>query len=167
MHDHRTQEAPEESTYLDQAILGLLLGPDAHHPLSETEIVRAISVPGHVPSALKRLRTAGLIQRWNDLVTASRPAVRFHEITQLPGRNRVEESERRYERSVLELLLSDAGKSPLSEKEIRRALSTKKKRRLAVVDALHRLDGAGLVDCRGELACDSEPARCFEQVMTL
>lgn len=97
---------------------------------------------------------AGLVHRWNELVSPSRAAVCFHQITQPPDAG--SEYERRHEHSVLELLLSAASETPLSEQEIRRALGTsKKKRKLAVVDALSRLDRAGLVDRRGDLAVAS------------
>lgn len=166
MQDHRTQEGSEECIRLEQAILGLLLDLDTHRPMSEAEIARAISTPGHIPTALKRLRVAGLIHRWNDLVSAARPAVRFHQITQSqdPG----SEYERRHEHAVLELLLSAAGENPMSEREIRRMLGvTKKGHKLAVIDALGRLDGAGLVDHRLSLAFASEAARRLDHVLTL
>jgi hypothetical protein len=56
----------------------------------------------------------------------------------------------------------------MSENEIRRALSaTKTTQKLAVIDALSRLDGAGLVDRRGDLAVASAATRRFDRVMTL
>lgn len=136
----------------------------AHQPESPT-ITDAEPPPGG--SRLKRLRVAGLIHRWNDLVSASRPAVRFHEITQSVDPD--SEHERHHERSVLELLLSDADENrPLSEKQITRALGASKKgRKLDVIDALDRLDGAGLVDRRAGLAVASEAARRFDQVIAL
>jgi hypothetical protein len=82
MPDQRSSIESEAHAYLDRGVLGLLLDIDKQRPWSEAEIAREISTPGHVPASLKRLRTAGLIHRWNDLVTASRSAVRFHEITQ-------------------------------------------------------------------------------------
>jgi hypothetical protein len=82
MLDQRSSTESEAHAYLDRAVLGLMLDIDQQRPWSEAEIAREISTPGHVPASLKRLRTAGLIHRWNDLVTASRSAVRAHEITQ-------------------------------------------------------------------------------------
>ena len=65
-------------------------------------------------------------------------------------------------------LLGGNGEEPMSENEIRRALSaTKKTQKLAVIDALSRLDGAGLVDRRGDLAVASAATRRFDRVMTL
>ncbi len=56
----------------------------------------------------------------------------------------------------------------MSEREIRRALGvTKKGHKLAVIDALGRLDGAGLVDHRLGLALASEAARRLDHVLTL
>ena len=166
MHANRTQEPFDEPTCLEQAILELILDPDTQRPWSDTEITRAISTPGDVSSALKRLRLAGLIHRWAELVSPARAAIRFHEIEQStdPG----SEYERRHERSVLELLLSESGEQPMSEKEIRRALgASKKTKKLAVIDALSRLDGAGLVDRRGDLAVASPAARRIDCVMAL
>jgi len=77
MLDQRSSIECEAHAYLDRAVLGLLLDIDKQRPWSEAEIAREISTPGHVPASLKRLRTAGLIHRWNDLVTASRAAVRL------------------------------------------------------------------------------------------
>ncbi len=168
MQDHRIQDGSEEHACLDQAVLQLMLDSDRQRPLSQAEIARGISTPGHVPDSLKRLRRAGLIHRWNDLATASHPAVRFHEITQSqdPG----SEYERHHDHAVLECLLvrSSDGERPLSEQEIRDALGArKKKHKLAITDALDRLDGAGLIERRGRQAIASEVAKRFDQIMTL
>ena len=82
MPDNRSSTESEAHALLDQAVLQLMLDRDRQRPWSEAEIARMISTPGHVPASLKRLRTAGLIHRWNDLATASHAAVYFHEITQ-------------------------------------------------------------------------------------
>ncbi len=167
MYDHGIQEDSPEHACLDQAVLGLMLDSDRQRPLSEAEIARAISIPGHVPDSLKRLRRAGLIHRWNDLATASHPAVRFHELTQShdPG----SEYERRHDHDVLECLLARGrdGEHPLTEQEIREALGArKKKRRLAVADALDRLDRAGLIERRGGRAIASAVARRLDRIAT-
>lgn len=167
MYDHGIQADSPEYACLDQAVLGLMLDSSRQRPLSEAEIARAISIPGHVPDSLKRLRRAGFIHRWNDLATASHPAVRFHEITQPqdPG----SEYERRHDHDVLECLLarSGDGERPLCEQEIREALGARKKKRgLAVADALDRLERAGLVERRGGRAIASQVARRLDQIMT-
>ena len=84
MPDQRSSVESEANACLDKAVLELMLDPDRQRPWSEAEIARTISTPGNVPASLKRLRIAGLVHRWNDLATASHPAVRFHEITQSP-----------------------------------------------------------------------------------
>ena len=166
MHKQRISEGSEEPTRLDGVILNLLVSEDTQRPWTEAEIARAINTPGHLPTALKRFRMAGLIHRWNDLVSASRPAVRFHEITQSVDPH--SERERHEDRSVLEFLLSDADENrPLSDKEVGRALGAKKGHELVAINALDRLEGAGLVDRRANLAVASEAARRFDQIMTL
>jgi hypothetical protein len=106
MFDQRSSTESEAHAFLDRAILGLLLDDDKQRPWSEVEIAREISTPGHVPASLKRLRTGGLVHRWNDLVTATRSAVRFHEITQSGDPASAEE--RRHDKAVLESLLARA-----------------------------------------------------------
>lgn len=168
MLDQRSSVESEAHAHLDQAVLGLLLDSDKQRPWSETEIAREISTPGHVPASLKRLRIAGLIHRWNDLVTASRSAVRFHEITQSDDPASADERQR--DKAVLESLLvrGSDGQGPLSEQEICEAFGAKKsKQRLAITDALNRLDGAGLIERRGGRAIASEVATHFDQIMTL
>jgi hypothetical protein len=79
MHTQRIPDGFEEPSQQDRAILlDHLL---AHgRPLAEYELAREVSVPGDVSIALKRLRTARLVHRWNDLVTPSLAAVRFIEV---------------------------------------------------------------------------------------
>ncbi len=104
-----------------------------------------------------------------DLATASHPAVRFHEITQSP-KDPASERERHWDKAVLEsLLVRDSdGQGPLSEQDLRYAFSAKKKKqKLAITDALSRLDGAGLIERRGDRAIVSEVAKSFDQIMTL
>jgi predicted transcriptional regulator len=165
MLDQRSSTESEAHAYLDRAVLGLLLDIDKQRPWSETEIAREISTPGHVPASLKRLRTAGLIHRWNDLVTASRAAVRSHEITQSAD-DPASAEERHHDKAVLESLLVRAsdGQEPLSEDEIWEASGAEK---LAITDALNRLDAAGLIERRGGRAIASEVATYFDHIMTL
>jgi hypothetical protein len=167
MPDQRSSIESEAHAYLDRGVLGLLLDIDKQRPWSEAEIAREISTPGHVPASLKRLRTAGLIHRWNDLVTASRSAVRFHEITQ--GGDPASAEERHHDKAVLESLLVRASddQGPLSEAELWEAFGAKEQMRLDITDALDRLDAAGLIERRGGKAIASEVATYFDQIMTL
>jgi hypothetical protein len=87
------------------------------------------------------VRGSKLIHRWNDLATASRPAVRFHEITQ--GVDPHSAHERHDDRSALEHLLahSVAGGATLTDVQLYEA--SREDGRLAITDALGRLDGDG------------------------
>jgi hypothetical protein len=168
MLDQRSSTESEAHAFLDRAILGLLLDDDKQRPWSEAEITREISTPGHVPASLKRLRTGGLVHRWNDLVTATRSAVRFHEITQSGDPASAEE--RHHDKAVLESLLVRAseGQRPISEDELREAFGAKEtQQKLAITDALNRLDAAGLIERRGGRAIASEVAAYFDHIMTL
>jgi hypothetical protein len=171
MHKHRTPEGLQEHACIDQAVLNLMLDLDRQRPWAEDEIARTISVPGDVRDSLRRLRASKLIHRWNDLTVASHPAVRFHEITQpgddlSPGDAR----ERDCDRAVLEGLLvrSADGEGPRTEQQTYEAFgATKQKKRLAIADALDRLDGAGLIERRGGRSIPSEIARRLDELLTL
>lgn len=168
MLDQRSSTESEAHAFLDRAILGLLLDDDKQRPWSEVEIAREISTPGHVPASLKRLRTGGLVHRWNDLVTATRSAVRFHEITQ--GGDPASAEERHHDKAVLESLLVRAsdGQRAISEDELHEAFGAKEtQQKLAITDALSRLDAAGLIERRGGRAIASEVAAYFDHIMTL
>lgn len=99
------------------------------------------------------------------------PPCAFHEITQAvddvsPG----EAEERHWECAVLESLLvrSADGEGPRSEEQTYEAFDAKKrKKRLVIADALDRLDGAGLIECRGGRSIPSEVARRLNELMTL
>ncbi len=169
MLDQRSSTESEAHAYLDRAVLGLMLDIDQQRPWSEAEIAREISTPGHVPASLKRLRTGGLVHRWNDLVTATRSAVRFHEITQSGDPASAEE--RHHDKAVLESLLVRAseGQRPISEEELYEAFGAKQTQQklLAITDALNRLDAAGLIERRGGRAIASEVSSYFDHIMTL
>jgi len=168
MQKHRTPEGLEEHACIDQAVLDLMLDLERQRPWAEDEIARAISTPGDVRDSLRRLRASKLIHRWNDLALASHPAVRFHEITQ--GGDPASAEERHYDKAVLEGLLvrSADGEGPRSEQQIHDAFGAKKqKKRLAITDALNRLDGAGLIERRGGRSIPSEIARRLDELMTL
>jgi DNA-binding PadR family transcriptional regulator len=168
MHKHRTPEGLEEHAFIDRAVLNLMLDLDKQRPWAEDEIARAISFPGDVRDSLRRLRASRLIHRWNDLASASRPAVRYYEITQ--GGDPDSADERHHDKAVLEGLLVRAadGEGPRSEEQIFEAFGARKrKQRLAITDALNRLDEAGLIDRRGGRAIASEVARRLDELMTL
>lgn len=101
MHD-QLSSVEKAHVHLDHAVLRLILGMNRQRPWSEAEIARAISAPGHVPASLERLRTVGLVHRWNDLATASHAAVYYHEID---FSDHDSEYECYWDRSVLESLL--------------------------------------------------------------
>ncbi len=168
MHKHRTPEGLEAHALIDRAVLNLMLDIDQQRPWAEDEIARAIGVPGDVRDSLRRLRASKLIHRWNDLATASRPAVRNHELTQ--GGDPDSAHERRDDKAVLEGLLvrSADGEGPRTEEQICEAHGARKrKQRLAITDALNRLDGAGLIERRAGLAIPSEVAQRLDELMTL
>jgi hypothetical protein len=168
MHKHRTPEGLAEHALIDRAVLNLMLDIDRQRPWSEEEIARAISYPGDVNDSLRRLRASKLIHRWNDLATASRPAVRYYELTQ--GGDPASAHERGDDKAVLEGLLvrSADSEGPRTEEQIFEAHGAhKRKQRIAITDALNRLDEAGLIDRRGGRAIPSEVARCLDQLMTL
>jgi hypothetical protein len=168
MLDQRSSVESEAHALLDQAVLNLMLDSERQRPWSETEVARMVSTPGHVPASFKRLRLTGLIQRWNDLATASHAAVYFHEITQ--STDRAAEHEHRYDSAVLESLLARGsdGEGPLSEQDLWDAFGAKKqKQKLRITDALDRLDGAGLIERRGGRSIASEVARTLDRILTL
>lgn len=154
----------EEFARLERAILGLLVTPYNQRPWSEDEIARAITLPGDVHEAVERLHKVGLVHRWNRLVSATVAAVRREEITQEHDDNPVLAADRRMEGEILHVLLQTRNVLPMSEKDIRRALCIKKKNKLDVIDALDRLDGAGLVDRHGGLAVASGAAVRFDYI---
>jgi hypothetical protein len=158
MHKQRIPEGLEEPTRLDRVILvDHLL---AHNrPLAEYEIACEISVPGDVSVALKRLRAARLVHRWNDLVTPSLAAVRFLEVIR-PADVDLALIEGRRDQSILETLLNEGG-APLAEPTLTEDEDD------PAVEALERLAASGLADRRGGLVVASEPARRFAQLLTL
>ncbi len=131
-----------------------------------TEIARMISTPGHVPASVERLRTAGLIHCWGDLVTASHPSVRFFELSQ--SGDAASTGEHDTENAVLESVLvrGECGRWGLPELKIHRAFGAKKnKRKLAITDALISLDAAGLIERRSGHVIATEVARRLDQMM--
>ena len=60
------------------------------------------------------------------------------------------------------------GQGPITEQQTYKAFGArKKKKRLAIDDALNRLDGAGLIERRGGRAIPSEVAQRLDELMTL
>jgi hypothetical protein len=168
MHDQSSSPESEAQAHLDQAVLQVLLDSERPRPLSETEVARLISTPGYVPASFKRLRVAGLIQRWNDLATASHAAVYYREITQRA--DRASEQEHHADRAVLESLIvrGNNGQGPLSEYDLWDAFSArKKKQKLRITDALDRLEAAGLIERRGGRSMASEVAKTLDRILAL
>lgn len=164
MPKYRTPSGQEQHALIDRALLQALVGDEHQRPWAEDELARVVGVPGDVRDGLRRLRSSRLIHRWNDLATASRAAVVFHEIT--PGEDPDSAHERRDDRSVLELLLARTSEDgPLTETQVYEQSGEDK--RLQITDALARLDGAGLIERRGGYAIPSEVARRLDELMTL
>jgi hypothetical protein len=165
MHRHRTPHGHEAHEALDQVLLQQMLGPENQRPWAESELARTASLPGDVNDGLRRLRQSGLIHRWNDLATASRPAVRFHDITQ--GVHPDSPHERRDDRTALESLLAHYQQDgrALTDAEFYEQFSEDK--RLDMLCAVARLDGDGLVERRGGHVKVSEAALRFDELMTL
>jgi hypothetical protein len=168
MHTHRTPEGLKEHALLDRAVLNLMLDSERQRPWAEDELARTLTVPGDVRESLRRLRAAKLIHRWNDLAVAAHVAVRFFEITQpQEGINPNDASERHWEWAVLEGLIVRAadGQGPRTLEQTYEAFgATKKKKKLAVRDALDRLEGSGLIERRAGRSVASEVARRLDEL---
>lgn len=170
MHKHRTPEGLKEHALLDRAVLNLMLDSERQRPWAEDEIARALKVPGDVRESLRRLRACKLIQRWNDLAVAAHAAVRYCEITEGGAENPNDADERHHEKAVLEGLLVRAadGEGPRTEEQIFDAHGARKrKQRLAITDALDRLDAAGLIERRAGRSIASEVALRLDELMTV
>jgi hypothetical protein len=169
MHGERSPGESEEFARIDGAILGLLVNPHEQRPFSEGEVGRDIDPRyEHIAPSLNRLHQAHLIHRWNGMVSATRAAVRFYEIRQ--AMDPVLDEDRYIEGSILAHLLAqdDGSPQPLTAEQIRRAMGRRKrKHRLAIFDAIQRLDGIGLLDRSGDLAFASVAAVRFDEIMQL
>jgi hypothetical protein len=162
----------KEHALLDRAVLNLMLDAERQRPWAEDEIARELSVPGDVRESLRRLRTCKLIHRWNDLATAARAAVRYHEISQAIEKDMTpgDREERHWEHAVLEGLIVRAtdGQGPRSLQQTYEAFgATKRKRKLNIADALDRLEGAGLIERRAERSIASQVALRLDELMTV
>jgi hypothetical protein len=170
MRTHRTPEGLPEHALLDRAVLNLMLDAERQRPWAEDEIARAVKVPGDVRDSLRRLRANKLIHRWNDLATAAHAAVRHCEITQGRPENQNDEDERHHDKAVLEGLLVRAadGEGPRTDEQIFEAHAAKEhQQRLAITDALARLEAAGLIQRRAGCSIASEVARSLDELMTV
>ncbi len=160
MHRHRTPDYPDELARLAGAVLMLLVGPDDHRPWSETEIAREISSPGSVPECLERLRDDGLVHLCCNLVSATHAAVRCDEIDQ--GRGPCE-AQRSLEDAILALMLDRAEDDPsFSRRDVIAALG--EDRRVAIIDALDSMRGAGVIDGSDELVRPSCAALSYSRI---
>lgn len=165
MHKQPNQEQSEELAHarLEWAVLGLLITPYNQRPWSEAEIARTINqAPGDVHTAVKRLEKIGLAHRWSKMVCATVAAVRSDELTQDCEDNPLRAADLAMEAKILHVLMQTNGVLPMSEKDIRRALGVKKKDALGVLDAINRLDRAGLVDRPGGLVVATAAAVRFD-----
>ncbi len=162
-----TSTESEAHAYLDKAVLQIMLDTERQRPISETEVARIVSTPGHVPASLKRLRVAGLIHRWNDLATATHAAVYYHEITQSKDPN--SRHEHVWDSAVLESLIvrGNDGQGPLTVEQLWHAFGAKKKQKHLIIDALDRLEGAGLIERRAGRSIASEVAQTLDRILTL
>ncbi|MGH2865853.1 MAG: hypothetical protein ACRDJX_11485 [Solirubrobacteraceae bacterium] len=173
MHTHRTPDGLAEHALLDRAVLNLMLDLDRQRPWAEDEIARTLNVPGDVRESLRRLRACKLIHRWNDLAIAAHAAVRFHEVSQGEGDEKVsagDREERHRDRAILESLLvrSAEGEGARTAQQTYEAFGAKKqKKRLEIQDALDRLEGAGLIERRGGRSIPSEVARRLDELLSV
>jgi hypothetical protein len=163
MHKHRTPQGLQEHALIDRALLELLLGDDHPWPWAIDELERAVGLPGNTLDGLRRLRASRLIHRWNDLSTPSRPAVRFHQITQSDDSDSIHEHHD--DRALLEYLLADGAGAPLTDEQVYEAFGEAK--RVAITNSLSRLDGDGLIERRNGRSISSEAARRLDELMKL
>jgi hypothetical protein len=160
MHDQSSSLESEAHAYLDQAVLQIMLDNERQRPISETELARIVS-------SLKRLRVGGLIHRWNDLATASHAAVYYHEITQRTDPD--SRHEHVWDSAVLESLIvrGNDGQGPLTIEQLWHAFGAKKKQKGSIIDALDRLEAAGLIERRAGRSIASEVAKYLDRILTL
>lgn len=168
MQHHRTPDKASSTERLEGVILGLLVDRDQQRPWSVNEIARATGSQIHALIGIERLCRHGLIHRWESFVSATNAAVHFHDLMHSYDRDSRHEWD--IEHRVLTVLLtsSECGKKWLPEKKIWRVLrATKRRQRLAITDALNRLNGTGLVDRCQYLVIPSNAAVHLDQIMTL
>jgi hypothetical protein len=166
MHEQSSPEKSGEFARLDGAILGLLAS-ERRHPWSIDEIEREIGAESeNVGPRIHQLEADGALHTWDEFVCATHALIRWCEIAEPDDPDSA--FERKWERRILLLLVaSDAG-SGLSEAEITRELGAQSNgNKLAVIDALARLDGAGLVDRGHVRVVASTAARRFDQLISL
>lgn len=165
MHRHRTPAGLEVHTQIDRAVLDLLLDDENHRPWAEDELGRAVTLPGDIRDALRRLRASRLVHRWNDLVTASRPAVRLHQIMHPADGDPV--ADRQRDGALLEHLLGGSAEGDASPTEAQIYETHGDDGRQTIPDALARLDAACLIERRGGRVIPSEVARRFDELTKL
>jgi hypothetical protein len=96
--------------------------------------------------------------------------VRYCEITQGRAENQNDDDERHHDKAVLEGLLVRAadGEGTRSDEQIFQAhAATEHEQRLAITDALGRLEAAGLIERRAGRSIASEVARHLDELMTV
>jgi hypothetical protein len=161
MNDHSRSDTDSETAALDRAVLDILL--HTSHPWTETEITRALSVPGDIPAALARLQEDGLTNRWGEFAAPSYAALRAFAINH--DDDNASAHEHREEAIVLELMLATTdGTRPLARQEVRRELGKSKRKRNRITDAIDRLLAAGLLDSSEDMLFLSRAALRYDQL---
>lgn len=84
MPDEQPVSVPERARYAnEETVLDLLLGDQHQRPWTLHELALDIGSSGLVEDAIDNLHAAGLIHKTSDgYLFASRPAIRYHQITQ-------------------------------------------------------------------------------------
>jgi hypothetical protein len=71
-----------QDDHVERIVLSLLLESRTSGPWSTQEIARELGDEIQATDAIESLRGAGLVHRCQELVFATRPAVRFHELAE-------------------------------------------------------------------------------------
>lgn len=84
MADEQSTSVPERARYAnEETVLDLLLGDQHQRPWTPHELALDIGSSAIVEDAIDNLHAAGLVHKTSDgFLFASRPAIRYHEITQ-------------------------------------------------------------------------------------
>jgi hypothetical protein len=76
----KAKELARQDDHLEWIVLSLLLDSRTTGPWSTQELARELGDQLQATDAIERLRGAGLVHRCQELVFATRSAVRFHEL---------------------------------------------------------------------------------------
>ena len=161
MTDHPRPEGNPDEAVLDKAVLDIML--QTSHPWTESELTRAVSVPGDISAVLARLKDDGLIHRWGEFASPSYAALRAFGINH--GQDTASAHEHREEAIVLELMLATTdGSRPLARQEVLRELGESKRKRNRITDAIDRLLAAGLLEGSEDMLFLSRAALRYDQL---